>query len=196
MIFNDPVFWTLALFLIPLVVRVPIAVALGTATIAVVWFWDMGYQMLSYSFYAGIAKTPLLAIPFFILAGIIMEKVGIAERIIALIKQIVGDMTGGLAIATVIVAAFWGAVSGYRENKINGLLSQGLGTSMLQVPNIVKNPLIWIPPIVASAVNGPISAAVFQMRNSKEGSGMGTSGLVGQFGAFSEMGYSAADYRF
>ncbi len=112
MILKDPVFWTLALFLVPLVIRVPIAVALGTATIAVVWFWDMGYQMLSYSFYAGIAKTPLLAIPFFILAGIIMEKVGIAERIIALIKQMVGDMTGGLAIASVIVAAFWGAVSG------------------------------------------------------------------------------------
>ncbi|MDR1978565.1 MAG: TRAP transporter large permease [Synergistaceae bacterium] len=109
---KDPVFWTLALFLVPLVVRVPIGVALGMATISVVWFWDMGYQMLSYSFYAGIAKFPLLAIPFFILAGIIMEKVGIAERIVGLIKQIVGDVTGGLAVATVIVAAFWGAVSG------------------------------------------------------------------------------------
>ncbi|MDR1741703.1 MAG: TRAP transporter large permease [Synergistaceae bacterium] len=109
---QDPVFWTLALFLVPLIVRVPIGVALGTATIVVVWFWDMGYQMLSYSFYAGIAKFPLLAIPFFILAGIIMEKVGIAERIVALIKQAVGDVTGGLAVATVIVAAFWGAVSG------------------------------------------------------------------------------------
>lgn len=111
-ILKDPVFWTLALFLVPLIVRVPIAVALGTATFLVVWNWDLGYQMLSYSFYAGIAKTPLLAIPFFILAGIIMEKVGIAERIVALIKQIVGNMTGGLAIASVIVAAFWGAVSG------------------------------------------------------------------------------------
>ncbi|MDR2175283.1 MAG: TRAP transporter large permease [Synergistaceae bacterium] len=109
---KDPVFWTLALFLVPLVVRVPIGVALGMATIVVVWVWDMGYQMLSYSFYAGIAKFPLLAIPFFILAGIIMEKVGIAERIVGLIKQIVGDVTGGLAVATVIVAAFWGAVSG------------------------------------------------------------------------------------
>jgi C4-dicarboxylate transporter DctM subunit len=109
---KDPVFWTLVLFLAPLVVRVPIGVALGMATIVVVWTWDMGYQMLSYSFYAGIAKFPLLAIPFFILAGIIMEKVGIAERIVGLIKQIVGDVKGGLAVATVIVAAFWGAVSG------------------------------------------------------------------------------------
>jgi C4-dicarboxylate transporter DctM subunit len=109
---KDPVFWTLVLFIVPLFFRVPIGVALGMATLVVVWFWDLGYQMLSYSFYAGIAKTPLLAIPFFILAGIIMEKVGIAERIVALIKQLVGDMTGGLAVATVIVAAFWGAVSG------------------------------------------------------------------------------------
>jgi len=112
MIFKDPVFWTLILFLAPLLIRAPIAVALGLATFIVVYTWDMGYQMLSYSFYAGIAKTPLLAIPFFILAGVIMEKVGIAERLVALIKQLVGDMKGGLAVATVIMAAFWGAVSG------------------------------------------------------------------------------------
>ncbi|MDI9370938.1 MAG: TRAP transporter large permease [Synergistaceae bacterium] len=109
---HEPAFWTIALFILPLLIKVPIAVALGSAAIFVVWNWDLGYQMLSYSFYSGIAKFPLLAIPFFILAGVIMEKVGIAERIIALIKQLVGDMTGGLAVATVIVAAFWGAVSG------------------------------------------------------------------------------------
>ncbi|MDR2825994.1 MAG: TRAP transporter large permease [Deltaproteobacteria bacterium] len=109
---QNPIFWTLVLFAVPLLIRIPIAVALGFATITVVWNWDMGYNMLSYSLYAGIAKTPLLAIPFFILAGIIMEKVGIAERIVALIKQLVGDMRGGLAVATVCVAAFWGAVSG------------------------------------------------------------------------------------
>jgi C4-dicarboxylate transporter DctM subunit len=109
---TNPVFWTLAIFLLPLLIRVPIAVALGIATISVVYVCDYGYNMLSYSLYAGIAKTPLLAIPFFILAGIIMEKVGIAERIVALIKQLVGDTRGGLAVATVIVAAFWGAVSG------------------------------------------------------------------------------------
>ena len=141
MIFKDPVFWTLVLFLVPLLFRVPIAVALGTATIAVVWFWDMGYQMLSYSFYAGIAKTPLLAIPFFILAGIIMEKVGIAERIIALIKQIVGDITGGLAIATVVVAAFWGAVSGSGPATVAAL------------------GLILIPSMAAAGYDKPFAAA-------------------------------------
>ncbi len=82
------------------------------------------------------------------------------------------------------------AVASYRENKVEGLLSQGLGTSMLQVPNIVKNPKIWIPAIVASAVVGPISTVVFQMENTAVGAGMGTSGLVGQIAAFSEMGYT------
>ena len=109
---QNPVFWTLALFLVPLLIRVPIAVALGLASVVVAWHWDLGHLMLSFNFYAGVAKTPLLAIPFFIMAGVIMEKVGIADRIVALIKQIVGDMQGGLAVATVCVAAFWGAVSG------------------------------------------------------------------------------------
>lgn len=68
--------------------------------------------MLSYNFFAGIAKFPLLAIPFFILAGYIMERSGIAARIVALMEALVGSMTGGLAVATVAVATFWGAVSG------------------------------------------------------------------------------------
>ncbi len=72
------------------------------------------------------------------------------------------------------------AVASYRENKVSGLISQGLGTSMLQVPNIVRHPLIWIPPTLASAILGPISTMVFHMENNAAGGGMGTSGLVGQ----------------
>lgn len=72
------------------------------------------------------------------------------------------------------------AVASYRENKINGLLAQGLGTSMLQVPNIVKKPIIWLPPIISSAIIGPIATKVFAMKNNSYGGGMGTSGLVGQ----------------
>ncbi len=86
------------------------------------------------------------------------------------------------------------AVASYRENKINGLLSQGLGTSMLQMPNIMKNPRIWIPPTLASAITGPISTVVFKMQNIPTGAGMGTSGLVGQFGALSAMGYTNEVY--
>lgn len=72
------------------------------------------------------------------------------------------------------------AVASFRENKWDGLLAQGLGTSMLQVPNIVRNPRIWIPPTLASAILGPLATCVFHMQNNPAGGGMGTSGLVGQ----------------
>ncbi|MBM7614678.1 PTS transporter subunit IIC [Alkaliphilus hydrothermalis] len=79
------------------------------------------------------------------------------------------------------------AVASYRENGFGGLIAQGLGTSMLQVPNIIKNPRIWIPPIVASALLGPLATTIFQMENNSIGAGMGTSGLVGQVGTYTQM---------
>lgn len=79
------------------------------------------------------------------------------------------------------------AVAGYRENKVGGLIAQGIGTSMLQVPNIMKRPIIWIPPILASAILGPVSSAVLKMTSTPVGSGMGSSGLVGQFAAYDSM---------
>ena len=79
------------------------------------------------------------------------------------------------------------AVASYRENKFGGLIAQGLGTSMLQMPNIVRHPQIWIPSIVSSAILGPISSAVLKMVSSPVGSGMGSAGLVGQFAAFETM---------
>lgn len=79
------------------------------------------------------------------------------------------------------------AVASYRENKVGGLLAQGLGTSMLQVPNIVRKPAIWLPAIFTSAILGPISTAVLGMTNNAKGSGMGTAGLVGQLMAFQTM---------
>lgn len=105
---HDPAFWLLVLFAIPLILRVPIALALGFSALVVVWQWDLGFSMLSYNFFAGIAKFPLLAIPFFILAGYIMERSGIAARIVALMEALVGSMTGGLAVATVAVATILG----------------------------------------------------------------------------------------
>ncbi|WP_187296389.1 PTS transporter subunit IIC [Tepidibacter mesophilus] len=83
------------------------------------------------------------------------------------------------------------AVASYRENKIGGLISQGLGTSMLQVPNLIKNPLIWIPPIIASAIIGPLATTVFHMKTNSIGAGMGTSGLVGQISTIAVMGKSS-----
>ncbi len=80
------------------------------------------------------------------------------------------------------------AVASYRENKVSGLISQGIGTSMLQVPNIMRHPLIWIPPTLASAILGPIATMVFKMESNAAGSGMGTSGLVGQIMTWNVMG--------
>lgn len=73
------------------------------------------------------------------------------------------------------------AVSSFRENKISGLIAQGLGTSMLQIPNVMKKPIILLPQIIASAILGPITTCIFKLRCGTSGGGMGTSGLVGVF---------------
>jgi len=111
-LFHDPAFWAVVLFLAPLLLRVPIAISLGFSSIIIAYFWNLGIDMLSYNFFANIVKYPLLAIPFFILAGNIMDKASIADKIIIFIKELVGKLTGGLAIAAIGVAVFWGAVSG------------------------------------------------------------------------------------
>ena len=79
------------------------------------------------------------------------------------------------------------AAASFRENGIGGLLAQGIGTSMLQVPNIVRKPLIWLPTIITSAILGPISTVVLKMTNNAIGSGMGTAGLVGPIMAYKTM---------
>lgn len=76
------------------------------------------------------------------------------------------------------------AVMSFRENRWAGVVAQGLGTSMLQMPNIVKNHKIWLPPILASAILGPIATLVFALENTPLGAGMGTSGFVGQIQSF------------
>lgn len=72
------------------------------------------------------------------------------------------------------------AVASYQENKMGGLLAQGIGTSMLQVPNILRKPVIWLPVILSSAILGPVGTCLFNMQNNATGSGMGSAGLVGQ----------------
>ena len=76
------------------------------------------------------------------------------------------------------------AVASFRENKVSGLISQGIGTSMLQIPNIMKKPVIMLPMIISSAILGPLSTCVFSLKCGASGGGMGTSGLVGVFDLF------------
>lgn len=84
------------------------------------------------------------------------------------------------------------AVSSYRENGVGGLIAQGLGTSMLQVGNILMHPWILVPPTLASAILGPLATTIFQMKNTSASAGMGTSGLVGQFGTWAAMSSEGA----
>ena len=95
-------------------------------------------------------------------------------------------LAGGAAVAGCSAQMIGFAVMSFRENGWGGLVSQGLGTSMLQVPNIVKNPRIWIPPTLVSAITGPIATCVFklQMNGAPVNSGMGTCGLCGQIGVW------------
>ncbi|MCM1088270.1 MAG: PTS sugar transporter subunit IIC [Muribaculaceae bacterium] len=95
-------------------------------------------------------------------------------------------LAGGAAVAGCCANMVGFAVMSFRENKWGGLISQGLGTSMLQMGNIVKNPKIWIPPIISSAITGPVATCLFklQMNGTPVSSGMGTCGLVGQIGVY------------
>ncbi|BFH77184.1 TRAP transporter large permease (plasmid) [Thermus thermophilus] len=102
----------LGLFLALLLLRVPVAAALGAAAVAVIALGGLGLQVVSFNFQAGIAKFPLLAIPFFILAGVVMDRAGIAERIVRLLLALVGGWRPGAALATVLAGMLWGAISG------------------------------------------------------------------------------------
>lgn len=99
-------------FFLLLIFGVPIGTSIGIAAVLAIWKYHLGLDMLSRNFAAGIAKFPLIAIPFFVLAGIIMEKAKLAKKIADLATLIVGKATGGLAIAAIVTAMFWGAVSG------------------------------------------------------------------------------------
>lgn len=95
-------------------------------------------------------------------------------------------LAGGAAVAGCCAQMVGFAVMSFRENRWGGLVAQGLGTSMLQMGNIVKNPKIWIPPTLASAITGPMATCIFkmQMNGAAVSSGMGTCGLVGQIGVY------------
>lgn len=96
------------------------------------------------------------------------------------------SLAGGAAVAGCCAQMIGFAVMSFRENGVGGLFAQGIGTSMLQIGNIVKNPRIWIPPTLASVVTGPLATCLFhmQMNGAAVASGMGTCGLVGQIGVY------------
>ena len=100
------------IFFILLFIGVPIGTSIGFASVYAIWKFNIGVTMISRNYSAGIAKFPLIAIPFFILAGTLMSKAKLAKKISDLAIIIMGRATGGLAIAGIITCMFWGAVSG------------------------------------------------------------------------------------
>lgn len=102
-------------------------------------------------------------------------------------------LAGGAATAGCCAQMVGFAVMSFKENRYGGLVAQGLGTSMLQMGNIVKNPRIWLPPTIVSAITGPIASCVFKMENGVGvASGMGTCGLVGPIGVMASDGFGSA----
>ena len=99
-------------FLVLMFLGVPIATSLGAAAVLTIYLFGLGIEMLGVNFASGIASFPLLAIPFFVLAGVILERAGLAATIARLFELIVGQMTGGLAVVAVLTCMFWGALSG------------------------------------------------------------------------------------
>ena len=138
------------------------------------------------------SATQLTPLPMGILVSVIVGMVltaPISSAALCIMLDLNG-LSAGAAVVGCCCQMVGFAVASFRENGWGGLISQGIGTSMLQFPNIMRHPQIWIAPTLASAVLGPVSTCVFQMTNTASGAGMGTSGLVGQFGAFAAMGGS------
>ena len=127
----------------------------------------------------------LMGIIVSVLMGMILT-LPISSAALGVVLNLSGIAAGAAAVGcSTQMVGF--AVASFKENKFGGLVAQGIGTSMLQVPNIVRKPLIWVPPTLASAILGPVSTIVLKMTNNAIGSGMGTAGLVGQIMGYQTM---------
>ncbi len=174
--------------------RVDILVTPGVTIIAgvlVAQFVGPGVSAFMTGF-GNLVKTATELQPFFM--GILVSAlIGIALTLpissaaICIMLGLSG-LAGGAATAGCCAQMVGFAVLSFRENGVGGLLAQGLGTSMLQMGNIVRNPRIWLPPTLASMVTGPIATMVFRLENIPAGAGMGTCGLVGPIGIYTAMG--------
>jgi uncharacterized membrane protein len=131
----------------------------------------------------------LMGIVVSVIMGLVLTA-PISSAALAIMMELSG-LAGGAATVGCSAQMIGFAVISFKENGIGGFFAQGIGTSMLQVGNIVKNPWILLPPTLASAILGPFSTLLFKMTNVPEGAGMGTSGLVGQIGTITAMGANA-----
>ena len=153
--------------------------------VAYVMYW-LGYFIN----YATTIMPFLMGIVISVVVGIVLTLPISSAAICAMIG--ISGLAGGAAVAGCCAQMVGFAVISFRENKWGGIVAQGIGTSMLQMGNIIKNPLIWIPATLASAITGPISTCIFKLECTGVAAGMGTCGLVGPIGVFGDMGFSPA----
>lgn len=179
------------------IILVPLGAILAGGLIAILTGNPIGIAM---NFIGEIINDATNAQPF-IMGLIIAVLVGMAltapisSAAICISIGINGVAAGAAAVGCCAQMVGF-AICSYKKNGLAGVLSVGLGTSMLQFTNIVRKPVIWLPTIIASAILGPISTCLLKMPNTPAGAGMGTCGLVGQFGAIeamSKLGYKWYD---
>ena len=153
----------------------------------------IAYLMYWLGYFINYATTIM---PFFmgiiisVAVGIVLTLPISSAAICAMIG--IGGLAGGAAVAGCCAQMVGFAVASFRENKWGGVIAQGIGTSMLQMGNIVKKPVVWLPAILTSAITGPVSTCLFGLECSGVSAGMGTCGLVGPIGVFTDMGFGAA----
>ena len=156
---------------------------------------DLFAEFLVFTINAGEAVKIIVGVLIAIVMGVLLTMptssaaiwVAIATSNTALANPEVFAVAGGAAVAGCAAHMVGFAVASFRENKVGGLISQGIGTSMLQIPNIMKKPIIMLPEIIASVISGLV-AVLLGIRCTAAGGGMGTSGLVGVFGVIEACG--------
>ncbi len=176
------------------IILIPLgSLVLALAGVYVAWPFikliDLFAELLVITINAGEAVKIIVGVLIAVVMGILLTMptssaaiwVAIATSNTALANPEVFSIAGGAAVAGCAAHMVGFAVASYRENKVGGLISQGIGTSMLQIPNIMKKPIIMLPEIIASVFAGLV-AVLLDIRCTAAGGGMGTSGLVGVFG--------------
>lgn len=140
--------------------------------------------------WAGEQQPVLMCILVAILMGLVITG-PTSSAALAMVLELEGPIAGAATIGCAAQMVGF-AISGYRDNGLSGIIPLGMGTSMLLLPNVVKKPIIIIPPLIAGAILAPIGVMVFGITNIPAGAGMGTSGLVGPIMTFRDMGFTSS----
>ncbi len=160
------------------------------------WISELMAMLGEFIMWATEREPFLMGIIVSVVVGIVLTLPISSAALCAMVG--IGGIAGGAALAGCCAQMIGFAFMSYKENKMGGLVAQGLGTSMLQVGNIVKNPWIWVPPTLASAITGPLATCLFKLEidagNLSVTAGMGTCGLVGPIGAISSMDMTAFNW--